>query len=468
MDFEPSDRSLLETALDNINMCISIVDAGCNVLFWNAEAEKFYNIPKNEIVGRNIVEFFPKALITKVIKEHKAYEDVYNNPKDDYYIVINAVPLYDGDQKLIGGISIDRDITNYIKTEALLEKTIDNIKVLEKEINTISSNKFSFTKIIGKSPAFQSALKLCKDMSSSNISILLLGESGTGKEVIARAIHTESKREGPFIPINCSAIPANLIEAELFGYEGGAFTGAQRKGKIGKIEAANRGTLFLDEIGDMTLDMQPKILRVLETNIVNRLGSNKEVDVDIRVIGATNRNLSELVELGSFRQDLYYRLNSVEVKLPSLRERREDIELLANYFLELFCMEYGVNIPAVSPGFLSTLRTYEWNGNIRELKNLIERIVILHRNKQGSIIDTGFLPDHLLMDNRIQEMTPDLQIELDLKKRVESTEKETILEALAVSDMNITEATKLLNIPRTSLYYKLKKYDIRLKTGLVG
>ncbi|MBV1757244.1 MAG: sigma 54-interacting transcriptional regulator [Dethiosulfatibacter sp.] len=466
MNIDNIDSSLLKTALDKINISICIVDKNCMVKYWNVAAEKFYKILKKEIVGKHVTKFFPKALLPKVIKEQKAYEDVYNNPKEDYYIVISAVPLYDHEDNIIGGISIDKDITNYIKTETILEKTKDNIKLLEEEINAINHSKYSFSKIIGTNDSFKKVLKLCKDISYSNISVLLLGESGTGKEVVARAIHTESKRKGPFIPLNCSAIPRDLLESELFGYEGGAFTGAQRKGKIGKIEAADRGTLFLDEIGDMPLDMQPKLLRVLETNIVNRLGSNKDVKVDVRIIGATNKNLKEAVRKGLFRQDLYYRLNSVVIELPSLKERKDDIELLTNYFIETFCMEYGLNIPVLSKEFLNGLINYEWEGNIRELKNVIERVIILQKKDLGNVINTSFLPEYILNSKNIIHNKKNTITNLNLKNKIEETEKETIIQALTISRGNITNATKLLNIPRTSLYYKLKKYNIVLETRI--
>lgn len=459
-------NSLLKTAMDNINTCVCIVDEHSIVKFWNQAATRLYDVTKEEIIGHNITEFFPNALIPKVLKEQKAYEDVYNNPKKGYYIVICAVPLYDEDGQLIGGISIDRDITDYIKTKALLEKTSDNIKLLEEEINTINQRQYAFSNIIGKNKAFEEAMNLCKDVADTNISVLLLGDSGTGKEVVARGIHASSNRKGPFIPLNCSAIPRDLFESELFGYESGAFTGAQRKGKIGKIEAADKGTLFLDEIGELPLEMQPKLLRVLETNTISKLGSNDESPVDIRVIAATNRDLKKQVRDGEFRQDLFYRLNPVVITLPSLKERKEDIELFINHFFEIFCMEYGVNIPAISDDFMSAMINYDWDGNIRELKNVIERVVILHKKQAKTKITSEILPDYITRSigkNQYQTnccIAPDLV----LKKKVEQLEKETIVQALNFSKGQISKAAKLLQIPRTSIYYKLKKYHISLES----
>ncbi len=461
MDLTGLDATLLETALDNINTSICIVDENCIVKFWNAEAVRFYKISAREIVGKPVTEFFPKALIPKVIQEQKAYEDVYNNPKEGYYIVISAVPLYDWRNRLIGGISIDKDITDYINTQALLEKTSDNIKLLEEQINAINQSQYSFSGIIGQNHAFMEAVQLCKDVSDSAISVLLLGESGTGKEVIARGIHAESKRKGPFIPINCSAIPASLFESELFGYEGGAFTGAQRKGKIGKIEAADKGTLFLDEIGDLPLEMQPKLLRVLEANQLSRLGSDKDIEVDVRIITATNLDLKQKVDAGTFRQDLFYRLNSIMVDLPALRERKEDIPVFIHHFLETYCMAYGVNIPEIPDEVLRVLQTYEWEGNIRELKNVMERIVILHKKKDAPEMDVRILPEYIVKRSGIS-LPRDVEDDniLDLPATLQEVEKRTILKALEKAGGNIGKATALLNIPRTSLYYKLKKYGI--------
>ena len=206
-------------------------------------------------------------------------------------------------------------------------------------------------------------------------------------ELFARAIHMESGREGYFVPINCSAIPNELIESELFGYAAGAFTGALKEGRAGKIELSHRGTLFLDEIGDMPLNMQPKILRVIEDGEIIRVGSEKSLKVNIRVIAATNKDLAKMVEEGSFRKDLYYRLNSVIINIPPLRERRDDIPLLANRFVEDYCMEYGVNILSFSPEVMEALINHDWEGNVRELNNLVERMVIMAKNDNVKIID---------------------------------------------------------------------------------
>lgn len=463
---------LFETVLDSIKQPLCIINKNCLVKYWNSAAESFYNVKKEEILNRDVSLFFPDALLPKVIMEQRPFEDVYNKPKEDYYIVISAVPLYDSHNNLIGGISLERDITDYMNITKLLEKTTDNLAFLREEIysinkNKYSKNKYSFSKTIGSNKKFKSAVNLCKSISKSDISILLLGESGTGKEVIARSIHTESSRDGIFVPINCSAIPYNLFESELFGYERGAFTGADKKGKIGKIEMANKGTLFLDEIGDMPLDMQPKFLRVLEDGIITKLGRVAELELDVRVIAATNKNLKGLVKEGKFREDLYYRISSVVVELPSLRERKDDIETFVHYYIDSFCMQYGVNIPEIPVSIMNVFINYRWEGNVRELKNVIERIVIMLKSYKTNKIKPEFLPEY------IYNMDTDYEIEnnnigsLDLQSAVTNAEKDTILLALKLSKGNISKATSMLNIPRTSLYYKLKKYNISVENKII-
>jgi transcriptional regulator with PAS, ATPase and Fis domain len=359
----------------------------------------------------------------------------------------------------VGGISLDRDATEFIKTSELLVKAQSNLNVLEHEISIINRNRHSFSQIYGNNKAFRESIRLARDISKSNINVLITSESGTGKELFARAIHMESGREGYFVPINCSAIPNELIESELFGYSAGAFTGALKSGKIGKIELAHNGTLFLDEIGDMPLNMQPKILRVLENGEMTRIGSEKSIKTNIRVIAATNKDLSEMVEAGLFRKDLYYRLNSVVINLPPLRERKDDIPLLVNRFVEDYCMEYGINILGITPEVMNIFINHSWEGNIRELKNVIERIVVLAKNNTTDVIDISFLPQNLRGNRKISS-APKQENIYDLNNILNNAEREAIINAMKISRDNKAHAAKLLNIPRSTLYFKLKKYNL--------
>ncbi|HHV46642.1 MAG TPA: sigma 54-interacting transcriptional regulator [Tissierellia bacterium] len=447
----------LETILDSIKDAVCIVNADGITKYWNKGAEKLYGISKEEILNKPITDFFPSSLLHRILKEERAYEDIYNSPKENCYNISSASPLY-FNGKLVGGISIDRDITDHIKTTELLNKTKSNLKVLKEELSAINKARSPFSNILGNNPKFREAINLAKDMAHSDINILIKGESGTGKELFARAIHMASGREGYFVPINCSAIPNELIESELFGYAGGAFTGALKEGRIGKIELANNGTLFLDEIGDMPLNMQPKILRVLEDGEITPIGSEKSIKVDIRVIAASNKDLERMVESGTFRKDLYYRLNSVIIEIPPLRDRKDDIPFLANRFVQDYCMEYGVNILKFSNEVMEAFMEHDWEGNVRELKNIIERMVILARNNKSNVIDINLLPDNMLK-NRIDKIRKRKNT-YDLNAVVQETERKTILDALQRTGYNKLKAAKLLNIPRSTLYFKMKKYHI--------
>lgn len=459
MDFSIFDEKNeeLQIILDSINDAICIVDKECITKYWNRAAEKMYQIERDRIINRHIKEFFPNSLLPRIIREERAYENIYNSPRANCYNVISAWPLYK-DGALIGGLSLDRDVTEFIKTSELLMKTQSNLRVLEQEISVISKNRFSFAQILGSNKKFREKIDLARDMAKSNINVLITGESGTGKELFARAIHVESGREGYFVPINCSAIPNSLIESELFGYSGGAFTGALKSGKPGKIELAHRGTLFLDEIGDMPLNMQPKILRVLEDGEMTRVGGENPIKVSIRVIAATNRDLSKMVEEGLFRKDLYYRLNSVIINLPPLRERKDDIPMLVNRFVENCCMEYGVNMPGLTPEVMDVFTEYGWGGNVRELKNVIERIIVLTKNSKADIIDLSYLPEDIRGEKRPGGIK--YSSVYDLGVVTAAAETEAIINAMKAAGNNKANAAKLLNIPRSTLYFKLKKYNL--------
>lgn len=449
----------LEIILDSIKEAVCIVDANGVTKYWNKGSEKLYGIKREEIIGRPITEFFPSALIQRILDEKRAYEDIYNMPREDNYNISSASPIY-YNGKIVGGTSVDRDITEFMKTTEQLNKTKSNLQALKQELAILNSQKTPFSTILGNNKKLRNAIQLAKSVSPSNLNVLIRGESGTGKDLFARAIHLASGRGGNFVPINCSAIPNELIESELFGYSAGAFTGALKEGKIGKIELAHKGTLFLDEIGDMPLQMQPKILRVIEDGEVTPVGSEKSIKVDIRVIAATNRDLEKMVEEGTFRKDLYYRLNSVIIEIPPLRERKDDIQFLANRFVQDYCMEYGVNILNFSHEVMEIFKYYDWQGNVRELKNLIETLVILARNNNSKIIDLDLLPDYVIK-NSSAKVKNKKDNPYDLTSIIAEVERDTIIKALKVSGYNKQRAAKLLNIPRSTLYFKMDKYGIR-------
>lgn len=314
---------------------------------------------------------------------------------------------------------------------------------------------YTFKDIVGTSPVFLKSVTMAKKLSHSDANILLLGESGTGKDLFAQAIHNASRPTGPFIPVNCAAIPRTLIESELFGYEGGAFTGAERKGRVGKIEMANGGTLFLDEIGDMPLELQPILLRVLEEKKFMRVGGNRFISVDFRLIAATHHDLLTLVQKNLFRQDLYYRLAAFKIEIPPLRTRGSDIMLLTRHFLEQICHRKQIPTPVLSPGAEYQLMQYDWPGNVRQLYNAILYAVNI---SSGSVINYEDLPEEIKMKTLVSRSENDHRSDdpLSLKDLQESI----ILETLLKNNNNIAKTARELGISRTTIYRKIKDLGI--------
>ena len=307
------------------------------------------------------------------------------------------------------------------------------------------------TPLIGNSPLFQKLLQDIELAAPSDGRILIYGENGTGKEVVAKTIHFKSKRAHmPLVDVNCAAIPEELIESELFGHKKGAFTGATSN-KKGKFLIANGGTLFLDEIGDMSLKTQAKVLRALQENEITPLGDTRSYPVDVRIIAATNKNLQDEIEKGNFRQDLYYRLNVIELYVPSLRERIEDIPLLAEFFIKKFAAEKKIEPKEITNEAMNILMSYSWPGNVRELENLIERLMIM-------VPDDKILPKHIPYP--INKTTTESDALLSLKEAKEEFEKEYISKVLKITHWNISQASRLLGIERSYLHKKIKKYNI--------
>ncbi|MHC4565296.1 MAG: sigma-54-dependent transcriptional regulator [Planctomycetota bacterium] len=333
------------------------------------------------------------------------------------------------------------------KVELLIRNLVEHHNLVEENIalRRKIEDRNNFEGIIAKSPKMMKIFELIKTVAPTNTTVLITGESGTGKEIVARAIHRQSqRRDKPFVVTSCAALPETLLESELFGYEKGSFTGAVERRK-GKFEAADTGTLFLDEIGEIDANTQVHLLRALEEKKITRIGSNEEIEVDVRIITATNRNLRSLIEQERFREDLYYRLNVVTVDLPPLRNRREDILPLAEHFLKKYAKENDKPVRSFSPEVVEFMLNYNWRGNVRELENMIERGVVLSKDKA---ITAAELP---------QELTEPAPAR---GKTLESLEKNHIRNVLEETDGNIARTAKMLGIHRMTLYNKLKKYDI--------
>ena len=362
---------------------------------------------------------------------------------DDRAHALKAIEMgaYDFYQK-----PVDSEIINTIVSRAYSVARIEAENRALKLVNGAESG------IIGSSEAIGRLKQMVQRIAPTNITALLLGESGTGKEVTAKAVHQLSDRKKkPFIAINCASIPETLLESELFGYEKGAFTGAHKTTK-GKIECAEGGTLFLDEIGDMPYNLQAKLLRFLQEKIIERLGGRQEIPVDVRVVCATNQNLEEMVKERTFREDLFYRVSEITLNIPPLREREEDVFILAQFFLQQYAVEYKRNVKTFSEDGLSAIKAYRWPGNIRELQNKIKSSVIMTTGTQVTAFDLGFF-DH---ENN------DYELSLNLRTVRELAETLAIQKAYALSEGNMSKAADLLGITRPTLYSLIEKYSLNI------
>lgn len=426
------------------------------VILWNNFMEQRYDIKSEDIVGKHISNFLENTVCEMVLRRRIGISDVYStHKKQDMYGLVHANPIFFGGE-FVGVVCTELDITEARNLSFELEKTNEKLKYFQDEVKNLSSGIFE--KILGKSDKIEKAKAIAKQVAKTSSSIFIWGESGTGKEVFSRAIHEQSGRKGAFVPVNCSAIPAELFESEFFGYESGAFTGANKKGKSGIFELAKDGTVFLDEIADLPLNMQAKLLRVLQEKEVRRVGGEKTIKINPRIISATNKDLEKMVKEEKFREDLYYRLNVVEIQIPPLRERKEDIGILLHYFLDEMCRENGRPPLTLSKEAYKILENYRWKGNIRELKNTVENMVVL---SDSSIIEKDAIPNYI-----VESSKSDIEEEeypLDLTAATEKLEIKNIKKALEMSNGNKAKAAKILNIPRTTLYYKLDLYGINAK-----
>ncbi len=345
---------------------------------------------------------------------------------------------------------------NVDRMEQIFERALEsaNLKEENQMLKKRLNEKYGVENIIGKSVKMRAVLDMVKQVAPAKSTVLITGESGTGKELIAQAIHTLSGRKGAFVPVHCAALPANLLESELFGHEKGAFTGASER-RIGRFEMADKGTIFLDEIGEIDPSTQVKLLRILETKTFERVGGTQPITTDSRVVAATNRNLKEMVEKGEFREDLFYRLDVLNIELPPLRERKDDIPLLTKNFVDYFAKENNQNVEGVSNEVLKIFHSYDWPGNIRELRNCIERMVVLCREKTLQVENIPY--------NVREQISPDL-VEKDFSYKtlnLETNEKRLIIQALDECDGNRTAAAEKLGISRRTLHRKLNEYEIK-------
>ncbi|CBZ03524.1 sigma-54-dependent Fis family transcriptional regulator [Clostridium botulinum] len=435
----------MNTIVDSISSGIYVVDFRGKIKTINKAACNILGIEDKDVLDKNVENILPNW--------HHIFERIKNGkPYEDKEAVLN--------DKLIKGRY------NVSATPIQIENKIIGMVIVFKEIKTVLDlvNKYSgmravynFEDIIGESKEIKKVINYAKSISSSPSTVLIEGESGTGKELLAQSIHNYGdRRENSFIALNCGAIPKSLIESELFGYEDGAFTGARRGGHAGKFELANGGTLFLDEIGEMPLDMQVSLLRVLQEGYVTRVGGDKIIPVDVRIIAATNKDLKKEVEKGTFRQDLYYRLSVIPIKLPPIRERKGDLPILIKYFFRIKSIKLNKPMPHIKEDIYHNMLEYNWPGNIRELENFIENIVNL-RGDSSFILEEDFknIEDkHNFHENNIGLLYS------NKIRTLEEIEKEAIINTVNEYNRNMSQSAKALGITRATLYSKLKKYNI--------
>lgn len=462
MNFMRVPPQLLQAVLDNPFEGMVIIDDQGIIWHFSKANEPFYGITAEEAMGRHIREVVPTSSLPEVVSSGKpVLGDTFNIR--GRRVIVNNYPIRIG-ERIIGAVGkmIFHNLNAFLALKHKIGELESTVRRYELEIRDSYRARYSFKDVVGRSTKLQDAIDAARRLAASSTPILLTGESGTGKEIFAHAIHrASSRRDHSFIRVNCASIPTELFESELFGYKAGAFTGALKSGKAGKFELAHRGTIFLDEIGELPLALQAKLLRVLQEKEIEPLGASSPKTVDFRVIAATSRDLEERVREGYFRRDLYYRLNVISIKLPPLREIREDIPILVRHFLMKLRGHMTSQASETAPEVMERLVSYDWPGNVRELENVMERALTLD---QGDTIRLEHLPESIGAPREMPKprFHEGHREDDSLPLAASTAEKEQLFEALRRTGGNRTEAAALLNIHRTTLYFRLKKHGIDL------
>ena len=467
-----------------------LVDRGGSVIYMNRVYADLLGKDLKDIIGKDVEDVIPGTRMREILQTGKAeigdIMTLHDHRQDkDVRRVCNRLPLFE-DGEIIGAAAVTT-----FESDSDLERLYTEIEKIKREnrryretIEHLQSDPLG--RVIGSSPAMRELKAAIREFAASNLTVLLTGETGVGKEVFAAAIHELSPRRlNNYVKINCAAIPRDLLESELFGYEEGAFTGARKSGKAGRFELADKGTLLLDEIGEMPLDLQAKLLRVLQEKEVERLGGTRPRKVDVRVICSTNVNIKEMVRNGDFREDLYYRINTLELAIPPLRERQEDIPALCYHFLRKFNIENNSRTAGIADDVIEILQSYSWPGNVRELEHVVERLAFKNPETIITAEDCGFLikrikdgqtaaaaglaaqakaPETLAHGQGFtQEKAGQKNPSGSLSLQRDEAEHDAILAALKAAGGNRSEAARILGISRSLLYNKMKKYKITLK-----
>lgn len=444
----------LQTILDYTHDGIMSINNKGQIKFFNPAAEKIFNVNKDSVIGSSINDVFPHVNFEEVIKTGQSQIDKFYNIGDTI-IIANTLPIKIQD-KIVGALSICQDISKIQNTEEKIRKKM----YLKGHVA-----RYSFEDMITGNEKMNKLVEVAKIYAKTHSSVLLVGETGTGKEFFAQGIHNaSSRRNKPFVALNCAALPDNLLESELFGYEEGAFTGAKKGGKQGLFELAHGGTIFLDEIGEIAPHIQTRLLRVLQEKQVMRLGSDRVIPVDVRIIAATNRDLKKAIDDNLFREDLYYRLNVLTLKIPPLRERKDAIPLFVNIFVDRYCRQNGIEPKTISDEAMKALQSYNWYGNVRELENVIERLVTIVPTKSIELYHIKNFIDDLnealetLGEEKkeVIDSSEIFKIRIDINRSLKEIECEIINKVIEFTGGDKTKAAKILGIGRTTLWRWMK------------
>ena len=447
-------KAIFETSYD----VMYVSDGEGNTIRASSGCLELWGKKENELIGRNVIDLEKEGIytpsITRLVLEQKKKVSAIQTTKEGRRLMVVGTPIKNEQGEVIRVINASRDITEVSQMQSEISEMKRLIAGYKQELMELKKDKTEKVKLISYSKKMEKTLELARRVANVDSTVLILGESGVGKEMVANLIHeTSDRKNSPFIKVNCGAIPENLLESELFGYEGGAFTGAKKEGKMGLFELANKGTLFLDEIAEMPLALQVKLLRVLQEREVMRVGGVKPVAVNVRIIAATNRNLHEDVQKGNFREDLYYRLNVIPLSILPIRERREDILPLASYFIEQFNQKY-LTKKTLSAETAEAFELYNWPGNVRELQNIVERLIVM---SDGDEIQHLHLPEEItnLSSNRDKVQVLDI---LPLKECMEMAEKQ-LLRLAKQKYSSTVKIADALQVNQSTISRKLQKLN---------
>lgn len=426
----------------------------------NKVGETYYGVSVESLLGKSVVDLEKEGYfnpsVSRLVFQEKKRLTITQKTKSGKHLIVTGNPIFDDDGNIIRVVVNSRDVSELLNLKKQLEDTEQLVESYRQQLLKLSQEKVMSTQLIAQSPQMKRVLEMVDKVALVDSTVLIMGESGVGKGVISSHLHKLSKRSnGPFITINCGAIPEHLLESELFGYERGAFTGARKEGKKGLLEIASGGTVFLDEVAELPLNLQVKLLQVIQEKRLMRVGGSKCIDVDIRFVAATNRDIQRMVAEGLFREDLYYRLNVIPIIIPPLRYRQEDIPVLIEYFLDKLNLKYEKS-KKFSPDAIDILKNYNWPGNVRELENLVERLLV---TKEGNEISVSHLPEYIFegksrFPNRIYVLDV-----CPLKEAMEEVEKQLV--SMAYTRLqNTYKVAEALDINQSTVVRKIQKYHL--------